>query len=483
MTDAISPANQTKILGPKDFPEIFIDSDAWCASEASLRENEIIPLIRPGSLADIGGPTEESLAREWVIIHHKNWRFDPILKCYYRWDGALWKRDDQNLAFHMIGEHMREAGTPKKPLGKASMARGIDAFVQANPQLGILHDEWDKDPFLLGTPGGTVDLRTGEIRKPDQMDYITRSTSVTPKAGEATRWLQFMDECTGSDPALVKFLQQILGYCLTGSTREHALFFAYGAGKNGKSVLLNTASRIIGNYAVTAAMDTFVSSQGDKHPTELARLDGARLVAASETEEGRKWADARIKQLTGGDVIAARFMKKDFFEFLPKFKLFIVGNHQPVLHNVDEATRRRFNIIPFLHVPQQPDMELESKLAAEHPQILAWMIEGAKDWFANGLTRPQAVIGATNRYFENQDMIGQWLGERCDVRPGAMGKAKDLFESWRQFASENGEMPGSQRAFGDVLEKRDFIRDRNSSIGRFHSGVDVRKVTRNQHMP
>ena len=440
--------------------------------DLSITDNSVTPMFKPGYLSVLGGPTEESLAREWVIINGRDWRFDPVMKSYFHWTGALWKRDEQNLAFHLIGQHMCAAGTPKAPLGKASMARGMDAFVQANPSLSIAHHNWDRDPFLLGTPGGTVDLKTGQIRESDQGDFMTRSTSVAPAKGKPDRWLQFIDECTAGDDELARFLQRVLGYCLTSSTREHALFFAYGAGKNGKSVFLNTASRIFGNYATTAAMDTFVTSPGDKHPTELARLDGARLVAASETEEGRKWAEARIKLITGGDPIAARYMRQDFFEFLPRFKLFIVGNHQPVLHNVDEATRRRFNIIPFPHVPPNPDLELEAKLEAEHPQILAWMIDGAVDWCANGLGRPDAVKKATEDYFEAQDLTGQWIEERCRVWPGALGRPKELFEDWRRFANENGEPDGTQKALAQVLGKRGFYPIRTSQ-GRFWRGVEL----------
>jgi putative DNA primase/helicase len=442
----------------------------------------VLPLITPGALS-AEGATEESAAREWVLMHHDAWRYDHGIACFYQWDGSRWKKDDQRLAFHLIGEHLRIAGSllGKKSLApKATVARGIEAFVIANPKIGVPHDRWDSDDFLLGTPSGTVDLRTGRTRAASAADFLTRSTKVAPKAGKPERWIQFIGEVTNGDRELGRFLQQTLGYCLTGSTREHALFFVFGAGKNGKSVLLNTATRILGDYATTAAMDTFTASHGDKHPTDLARLDGARLVAASETEEGRAWAESRIKQLTGGDRIAARFMRQDFFEFTPKFKLFIVGNFQPVLHNVDAAMRRRFNIIPFVHTPPQPDMELEDKLAAEHPQILAWMIEGCRDWISNGLCRPAAVVKATERYFEDQDIVGQWVTERCDERNGALGKPKDLFESWGQFAGENGEAVGSQKALAGILQKRGF-RPIRTSAGRFWEGIDVRKHSRFGH--
>ena len=438
-----------------------------------------VPLITPGALSpgegDKRAPTEESLAREWVLINSARWRFDHGISRWHRWTETRWERDDQGLAFHLIGEHLREAGgaTRKHSIASSRMAKGVESFARTNPRLIIEHGDWDADTTLLGTPNGTVDLRTGKLRRARREDLITRSTSTVPASGEPTRWLQFIREVTNGDDELGSYLQLALGYCLTGSTREHALFFAYGAGKNGKSVLLNTATRILGDYAVTAAMDTFTASKGDKHPTDLARLDGARLVAASETEEGRAWAESRIKQLTGGDRIAARYMRQDFFEFTPRFKLFIVGNFQPVLQNVDEATRRRFNIIPFVHTPPTPDKDLEEKLVAEHPQILAWMIEGAKLWFEHGLSRPQALLEATESYFADQDLHGQWLAERCILGGTSLGTPGKLFESWKQFASDNGEPVGTQKALAGVLQKRGFIRRRTGGQ-RFWVGITQR---------
>jgi putative DNA primase/helicase len=461
-------------------PARNVDANDVFVEEGGARIREIIqgatiPLIKPGAFCDPSGPTEEAIAREWVYIHHDRWRFDHGVKRWYCWNGSRWLRDEQMLAFHTIGEHLRAAAYAcgKKALpAKSGTARGVETFAMANPMAAVGHDVWDADDFLLGTPGGTVDLRTGALRAPDPADLITRSASVTPAAGKPARWLQFVEEATNNDPELGTFLQRALGYCLTGSTREHALFFVYGAGKNGKSVFLNTATRILGDYATTAAMDTFTASRGDKHPTDLARLDGARLVAASETEEGRAWAESRIKQLTGGDRIAARFMRQDFFEFTPRFKLFIVGNFQPVLHNVDAAMRRRFNIIPFVHTPPQPDQTLEEKLEAEHPQILQWMIEGARDWLTNGLNRPAAVMRATEHYFDEQDLIGQWIAEQC-VTAGRGGIPTALFKSWSAFALSNGEQPGTMKALAGAVEKRGFLPSRDSQ-GRFWAGLDLR---------
>jgi putative DNA primase/helicase len=325
-------------------------------------------------------------------------------------------------------------------LAKAATAAAVERFAQSDPTLAVTSSIWDNDPFLLGTPDGTLDLRTGILRAPNPQDFITSLTAVTP-APQATcpLWLNFLAEATGRDEGLIRFLQQWCGYCLTGDTREHALLFAHGPGGNGKGVFLNTVSRIMGDYARTAAMETFTASATDKHPTDLAMLRGARLVTASETEEGRAWAESRIKQMTGGDPIAARFMRQDFFEYVPNFKLTIIGNHKPVLRNVDEAARRRFNMVPFLFKPQKVDRQLEMKLRAEWPGILRWMIDGCLDWQKHGLIRPPVVINATAEYFSEQDTVSQWVEDCCTLGPRQSDTLKTLFKSWSGYAFANGE--------------------------------------------
>jgi putative DNA primase/helicase len=335
---------------------------------------------------------------------------------------------------------------------------------------------FDSDPYLLGVPGGVVDLRTGKMREALRTEYVTRSTAVAPRWSEPRLWKKFLAEATGGDVPMQAYLQVMAGYFLTGSTNAHALFFLFGAGKNGKSVFVDVLARVLSDYAVTASMDTFIASKSDRHPTDLARLDGARLVTASETEEGRAWAESRIKQLTGGDRIAARFMRQDFFEFSPVFKLLIAGNFQPQLHNVDEAMRRRFHMIPFTQTPRQPDPQLGEKLQAEYGQILAWAIEGARIWQRKGLTRPDAVVDASDRYFEEQDLFGHWIAERCLQKPGAVGRSVDLFSSWRNFARQNGEEAGTQKAMAGALRKRGFQSVRVSGGARAWQGIELAQV-------
>lgn len=432
-----------------------------------------IPLIRPGALAEHGKSSEETLAREWSGINFPDWRYDHGTSQWMHWNKTRWREDATRLALELMRRHIREASAgEKRLLGKASFAKGMELFAQIDQRVAVEHDIWDADDWLLQTPAGIVDLRTGAVRQPDRSAMLTRCTSIAPAKGEPKRWLQFMREVTSGDNELARYLQRVLGYSLTGSTREHAMWQLIGDGGNGKSVLEKTVTRIMGDYAVTASMDTFTASKGDRHPTDLARLDGARLVAASETTEGRAWDEARIKQLTGGDRIAARYMRQDFFEFTPRFKLLIIANHAPVLHNVDEAMRRRFNIIPFNHKPPEPDRDLEETLAAEHPQILAWLIDGARQWHETGLRRPETVNQATEHYFAGQDILGQWLDEHCEQRTGAMALKRKAFENWTDFARFNGHAPGTQNSFSRNLEKRG-IHERRTTMGRFYNGLDL----------
>lgn len=431
----------------------------------------VAAMITPGSLSGHGGASEESLAREFVLMHGEDWLFDYETGRWFHWIGGRWRWDQAGVILHAIVEHLRAACPTKPAMQSSRTARGVQAIVAVNPSIATAHALFDSAPMLLGTPSAVIDLASGKSRSAERGDYITKATSVAPRWTAPRLWLKFLSEATGGDIPLVAYLQRVAGYCLTGSTNAHALFFLFGGGKNGKSVFLNTVARVVGDYAVTASMDTFTASKGDRHPTDLARLDGPRLVTASETEEGRAWAESRIKQLTGGDRIAARYMRQDFFEFSPVFKLVIAGNFQPQLHNVDEAMRRRFHMIPFVHIPANPDPRLEEKLVAEHPQILAWMIEGARTWARRGLERPDAVIDASDRYFEEQDLFGHWLEECCVRRAGVVARSGDLFASWRDFARRNGEDAGTQKGMAGALRKRGFQSARQAGGTRAWQGL------------
>jgi putative DNA primase/helicase len=214
------------------------------------------------------------------------------------------------------------------------------------------------------------------------------------------------------------------------------------------------ASGILGTYHKTAPIETFTASRFSSHPTELAGLHGARLVTSVETEQGGAWAESRICTLTGGDKISARFMRQDFFEFLPGFKLMIAGNHKPRLR-VGDAIRRRFQMIPFAVKIANPDKDLAEKLKAEWPAILLWMVEGCAEWQRQGLDPPHRVIETTNKYLEAEDSVGLWLEDYCQV--GAYeATSYVLYSSWKVWAENAGERPGNRKDFSKILESRGF---------------------------
>jgi putative DNA primase/helicase len=257
--------------------------------------------------------------------------------------------------------------------------------------------------------------------------------------------------------------------------REQSLVFLWGDGGNGKGTFLNTFAAIMGDYAIKAPMETFMARKFDAHPTELAGLHGARLVYASENEEGRSWAQAKLQELTGGDPIRARFMNKNFFTYDPTFKLTFMGNLQPTLQTTDNAMKRRMCMVPFDKRPAIVDTELFEKLKPEWPGILRWAINGCVDWLEHGLPRPPVVIGANEDYFAEQDLIAQWLADECRCEPSNQHiweKTSDLFAAWCAFAKAAREPAGTVRGFSFKLQRLGFVKLRNMTERRM-IGVEL----------
>lgn len=411
--------------------------------------------------------SEEDLALRFAEMQATRLRYVAKWNSWYIFDGKRWTLDETRKTWSLARVLCRAvANTINKPKEQKAMASAkvraaVVSLSGEDRRIAATVAQWDADPWLLNTPNGVVDLRTGNIRPALANDYMTKITAVAPNSNCATPlWSQFLDKVTAGNADLQKYLARVFGYGLTGLTIEHALFFLYGEGGNGKSVFLNTVADVLGDYHRTAPIETFTDAMHDRHPTELAMLRGARLVTATETEEGRRWAESRIKMLTGGEKISARFMRQDFFEYVPQFKLGISGNHKPGLRSVDEAIKRRMNLIPFtVTIPREErDPNFRARLKPEWPGILAWLVAGCRQWQAQGLAAPDVVVNATNAYLDEEDAVKLWLEENCFREAQRWITVAWLFSSWKYYAEAAGEHAGSTKRFSQRLESLGFKR-------------------------
>ncbi|RVD69863.1 MAG: hypothetical protein E5V62_03230 [Mesorhizobium sp.] len=414
--------------------------------------------VAPFALDTVREHTDEALALEFARRHAMRTRYVDAWSRWMMWDGVVWAHDETLAVFNYARILCRDdaASAPPRERSRILSAKTVAAVVslaRSDERLAAVADQWDEDPMALNCDGEVVQLDAdGGRRSVIPGDYMTKSTAVRP-GGDCPLWNEFLMRVTGGDGALIDYLQRVCGYCLTGLTVEHALFFLWGPGGNGKSTFVETIAGVMGDYAKTAGIDTFTASASDRHPTDLAALQGARLVTAIETAKGRSWDETRIKTLTGGDRISARFMRQDFFEYTPQFKLMIAGNNKPALTSVDDAFRRRFHMIPFIvRIPYgQRILGFSDRLRAEWPGILAWMIEGAEHWRRLGLLPPPAVLAATQEYLDSEDTIGAWLEECTERDVDGFESRQLLFSSWKDFAIRTGENPGTRKQFISAL--------------------------------
>ena len=339
-------------------------------------------------------------AGRWPTRHGGELRFVAPWGRWMLWNGSIWKADETLAVFTRAQTICRETAKRAKPRVAVTLssARTAAAVVtMAKPRLAMVPAQFDANQWELVASTQTVDLRTGACRPPRPEDYATkRAASACAAPGTpCPLWTSFLLRVTNNNPELVDFLQRFTGYCLTGVTSEQVLAFLYGSGANGKTVFTSTVTGILGDYAVTAPMEMLLTAQGERHETEIAKLAGARLVTAHEVTGGRRWDEARIKQLTGSDRLTARFMRQDYFDFDPTHKLLVVGNHKPTLRNLDEAVRRRFLLVPFtVQIPAgERDPQLTDKLRPSGRKSCAGWWTAA--WRGNASASPSRTSCAT----------------------------------------------------------------------------------------
>lgn len=461
---------------------------AQCEPPLDAREvQRIAASVARYEPASVAPPlTDLANAERLVARHGHDLRFCHPMGRWIVWDGRRWAIDDIGEVRARAKEVVRSIYAEAESLsdeeqrkararwGLASESRmrieAMIALAQSERGIPILPAELDRDPWLLTVRNGTLDLRTGALRQHNRGDLITRLVEIDydPRA-PAPLWRDFLARIMGGNDDLIAFLQRAVGYSLTGDTSERALFFLYGSGANGKTTFLETIRAIAGGYGVRTPTETLLTRR-ESIPNDVARLRGARLVTAAEADEGRHLAEALVKDLTGGDMISARFLHAEWFDFKPTCKLWLAANHKPIVRGTDQAIWDRIKLIPFsVVIPEaEQDKTLVEKLRAELPGILAWAVEGCLAWRRGGLGVPREVRAATGEYREEMDVLGGFLDDCC-ARTGRVG-AKELYQAYLSWCEANGEKPISQRQFGLKMAERGFGQFRTAR-GRGWMGV------------
>ncbi len=430
--------------------------------------------------------SEDMLAEHYASTYGANWRHVREWGQWFEWAGDRWTEDKTSKAERLAIQVTREAlywkdaqsMTPRerRQINRKATAWSVRDLAATDRRIAATVDQWDRDPLLLGVPGGVIDLRDGQMLEPEREQYVSKQCAVAPASGEPQLWLKYLDRAHDGNTEVIAYLQRYAGYCATGETKEHALAFCYGTGRNGKGVFLETVSRILGDYARTANMDTFMEKTHAAHSTELARLRGARLVITEEAASGGRWNEARIKHVTGGGKITAHLMRQDDFEFTPSFKLLIAANHKPMLRSVDEAIKARIHLVPFNITipPEERDKDLLQKLEAEWPQILGWMLDGCAQWQLVGLNVPQYIMDATEQYVEAEDVLGQWLEECCERKDRMEGASG--YRSYSAWCERQGEKTQSRRTWSNALVERGFEPCKGTGGTRMFAGLTLKAV-------
>ncbi|NMD91159.1 phage/plasmid primase, P4 family [Staphylococcus hominis] len=415
-----------------------------------------------------------------------------ITNKFYIYDGQKWKVDDRGAIRKLIDE-MIESIKNEKVLHSEDVTEeeAREAFQKyykktrgtqskKNIMNELMHrktvtpDEFDKDDMLLNVANGYIDLTSRELYKHDiyRMFSQIANTDYSEKMQPAV-WLDFLNDIFAGDKAVIRYIQKALGYSLTGSTREQVMFILFGKGRNGKSIFVETIAEILGDYSNNMQAKSLMVKKNDNVNTDIARLSKARFVTSSEPNEGFRFDEGLIKQITGGDKVTARFLYAEEFEYTPKFKIWVSTNHKPIIRGTDDGIWRRLVLIPFdVQIPEEKvDKDLKYKLLREAPAILNWMAEGAYMWMREGLELPEKLKDAGQTYRTEMDVVEQFIQEKCKRAEDVRETGKALYEEYKKWADENNEYKMDKNKFGKKLKEK--FRSKKMNNGVNYLGVEL----------
>ncbi|MGI5255525.1 DNA primase family protein [Actinacidiphila glaucinigra] len=469
------------------------------AATVRIREQPAAVGFVPDTLSDRGN------AKLFVELNRERFRYVEG-NGWYIWDGYRWKRGGgESAALWAAGDMAEQLGT-KDPTGRfldrdmarhrarslsASGQKNLLTLAKAHPDLALDAIDLDGDPYVLCTPGGVVNLKTGVMRTADPArDFHSRATSVAPQEMPTPRWYQFLADTFGDDGTgreMIRFVHLLLGYSITGDVGAQVLPFLHGAGKNGKSALLDVVLQLLGDYADAAPPGFLMARTFEEHSTELTELHGRRIIVCSELRAGDRFDESRVKLLTGGDMIKARRMRQDFFSFAPTHHLWLLGNHRPEVRTGGFAFWRRIRLIPFERtVPDERKIDNLARVLVqeEGPGILQWLIQGAVEWCRtrDPLNGPAQVQTATESYAASEDHIGRFLQEECVVQPGLRTEQTLLNDAYVKWCRSEMQEAAGPRVFSARVRQELGIANASEMIkanGRkFYPGVGLRSTSR-----
>lgn len=444
--------------------------------------------------------TDDGNALRLVDGHGEHVRFCPQRKLWLYWDGHRWIWDEGELIRENARGVARDlpAGNKvlntfkEKSLGEQRIAAMV-RLARSDRRVVVELTRFDAQPYQLNTLAGPVDLHTGKLLAADPAMLHTRSTTIAPDfEAAAPRWERFLAETFAGDPELTTYVQRLLGVSLIGQVVEQMLPFPYGAGANGKTTLLGVTQRLVGigttGYAISAPAEVLLATRNSDHPATIAQFSGARIVVTSELEEGQRFAENRVKLLTGRDPINARFMATNPFTFVPTHTLWLLANHKPNVKVGGPAFWRRIVLLPFVHTvpPERRDPNLEDWLVDhEGPAILAWLIQGCRDYLSaplgSGLVTPQSVSEATAAYRLDQDTLTRFVTDMCEVGPHTdpllRTKVSDLRGEYERWCHYEGEAPVNHKVFTQNLRILFDVYSERSATVRWYAGIRIKETS------
>ncbi|MBP1083484.1 phage/plasmid primase, P4 family [Bacillus capparidis] len=466
--------------------EIYISDEV----ESTVEDTEEI-IDKPPSfhLTELGN------AERIVYYHGQNIKYCNELE-WLIWNGKQWEEDSKRKIEAITAKTLRSLYTEsqkeedkyqKKQLyewAKKCEKRAIrvNSILDVKPMVAVRKKDLDSNKYLFNCNNGVIDLRTGELLEHDRDLLFTKISPIDYEMdANSTNWISFLESIFITDEGepdyeIIEFLQKAIGYSLTGETTEQVMFFLFGNGRNGKSTFINTIQHLLGDYGRQTNSDTFIKKKNDSGiNNDVARLDGARFVSAVESEEGQQLSESLVKQITGGEKMSARFLRQEYFEFTPEFKVFFTTNHKPIIKGSDEGIWRRIRLVPFTVTisKDKVDKKLPQKLAAEMPGILRWAVEGCLKWQKEGLGEAEAVRRATEGYRKDMDILGPFIDENCILHSEAKIEAKSLYENYANWCYSNNEMELKNRAFYRQMEIRGFKKEKGAKNKTFIHGITL----------